>query len=244
MTDQEPNKIFFAKDLLPLVYSSNVAETSGINESFLASDVSALISFAEKYISIPDKHWGWIEKKPNQSLEFYLFDYENRPHAIKWKKNPFQAADISKGSYPHFMIKEIHEQTQVIQKIIKARITQKHDIHFDEISLDMQQQKDYSHMFIISAGTSWHAGLIGKLYIEHFARISTEVDFSSEFRYRNPIVDGDTQVIAISQSGETADTLPLYTKPKLNFLKSYLLSIKKIRLLLANQMLILKLWLE
>jgi glucosamine--fructose-6-phosphate aminotransferase (isomerizing) len=122
---------------------------------------------------------------------------------VMW--NPVMA---EKGGYRHFMLKEIHEQPRAIMDTIRGRISQDTGaIHLEEIGVPKERLKDIRKIFIVACGTSWHAGLVGKYMFEEMACIPTEVDIASEFRYRKPLVNSDTLLIAITQSGETADTL-------------------------------------
>jgi glucosamine--fructose-6-phosphate aminotransferase (isomerizing) len=118
------------------------------------------------------------------------------------------------------MLKEIYEQPEIVEKIIKNRVKSGGEIDFDEMKLSKSALLRVRRVIIQACGTSWHSGLIAKYWLEKYARILTEVDISSEFRYRNPIVEGDTLMIAISQSGETADTLAGVREGKSKFLKA------------------------
>ena len=120
-----------------------------------------------------------------------------------------------KNGYDHYMLKEIHEQPDVIRRILSKYITELQDIYFKNIS--NIQIKDVNRFIIQACGTSWHSGLIAKYYIEHFAKILTDVDMSSEFRYRRMLGKKNDVVLAISQSGETADTLAGIRQAKANF---------------------------
>jgi glucosamine--fructose-6-phosphate aminotransferase (isomerizing) len=120
-----------------------------------------------------------------------------------------------KGGYRHFMLKEIHEQPRAIMDTIRGRISQDTGvIHLEEIGIDRERFTAIKKIFIVACGTSWHAGLIGKFIIEEMASVPTEVDIASEFRYRKPLVNGETLLIAITQSGETADTLAAMREAK------------------------------
>ena len=126
---------------------------------------------------------------------------------------------VGKSGYDHYMLKEIMEQPDIIKNIINKRI-QDNKIQFKHLkNLTKEYFAKVSRVIIQAAGTSWHAGLVGKFFIEEFARTHTEVDISSEFRYRNPVIEGDTLLIAISQSGETADTLAGIREAKSKFIK-------------------------
>ena len=112
-----------------------------------------------------------------------------------------------KGGYPDFMLKEIHEQPRVVRDTLVGRMTPACELDIDELGLSLEELNDIDRVYVIACGTSYHAGLIAKNLIEGWARIPTEVEAASEFRYRNPIITPTTLVVAVSQSGETADTL-------------------------------------
>src|SRR6185369_6434496 len=128
----------------------------------------------------------------------------NRPvNRLTW--DPIQA---EKGGYKHFMLKEIHEQTQAVQDTFAGRVDfEAAQILFDTVKISEEDLKAIERIHIVACGTSWHAGLVGKFLIEHIARVPVQVDYGSEYRYRDPIVDAHVLAVGISQSGETADTL-------------------------------------
>ncbi|MDH5654670.1 MAG: glutamine--fructose-6-phosphate transaminase (isomerizing) [Spirochaetia bacterium] len=193
--ENEPDRIFFARNGSPLVYGK------GKNESFLASDVSAVIPAAKEEFRLDNGQWGWVTKN-----ELHVFDENGKEVDHSLEEIKMNAMELDKGGFEHYMLKEIYEQPDVIRRIISNRIDGS-TILFPEMALPLDYQGRVTRIIITSAGTSWHAGIIGKLYFEKYVKIATEVDISSEFRYRNPIAEGDSMVIAISQSGETADTL-------------------------------------
>lgn len=194
--DEEPDRIYFARNGAPLFYGQ------GKNESFLASDVSAIIPAARMEYQIENEQWGWISRD-----KLNLFNGTGTQLPYELKKIDLDVRALDKGGYDHFMMKEIFEQPDVLRRIIQGRLQNGGKISFPEMNLPNDYQGRISKIMITSAGTSWHAGMVGKLYLERLPRIATEVDISSEFRYRNPIAEGDTLVLAISQSGETADTI-------------------------------------
>ncbi|MBI3394884.1 MAG: glutamine--fructose-6-phosphate transaminase (isomerizing) [Spirochaetia bacterium] len=205
LIENEPDRVYFARNGSPLVFGM------GKNETFLASDVSAIIPAAKEQIIIENEQWGWITAKGLQ-----LHNGTGAPIPFQLKKIDMDVAQLDKGGYDHFMLKEIYEQPDVIRRILSNRI-QDGRINFPETNLPMDYQGRVSRILITSAGTSWHAGLVGRLFLERYTKIATEVDISSEFRYRNPIAEGDTMVMAISQSGETADTLAGVHEAKAKF---------------------------
>jgi glucosamine--fructose-6-phosphate aminotransferase (isomerizing) len=153
-------------------------------------------------------------------------DFDGNPIDKKIEQVGIGAEHLDKGDYDFFMLKEIYEQPVMIENIIKKRITEDNRIKFDELDIETPKSafnKNFltkvRRIVIQACGTSWHAGLVAKYWLERFAHIHTEVDVSSEFRYRNPIVEGDTLMLAISQSGETADTLAGIREAKSKFIK-------------------------
>ena len=127
---------------------------------------------------------------------------EGRPFHVNW-----DASAAEKGGHPYFMLKEITEQPQALADTLRGRLSPAGQIQLDELRLDPQELRDVDKVFIVACGTAYHAGLIAKYAIEHWTRLPCEVELASEFRYRDPVLDRGTLVIAISQSGETLDTL-------------------------------------
>ena len=140
------------------------------------------------------------------------------PKKIDFQEFKLSPQDYEKGDYPHYMLKEIYEQPNIIQTILDKRLSD-HKIFFNEMQLSNGYIKRVGQIIIQACGTSLNAGLIGKNYLENYSRVYTDADFSSEFRYRNPVLGGDTLVVGISQSGETADTLAGLHRAKAKFLK-------------------------
>lgn len=208
IVESEPEKIFFAQDGAPLLIGK------GKKEYFLASDLSALIRNCEEVSYLNQKQWGFFTK---DSLK--LFNFEGEEIIPEFKKQNLTWEDVDKGGYEHYMLKEIHEQANIFRRVIEKRITENNEIEFTEFNSSKEFLTKVNRFVIQAAGTSLHSGMIGKHYLEQFARIQTDTDMSSEFRYRNPVVEGDTMIIAISQSGETADTLASVHEAKAKFLK-------------------------
>ncbi|HNL69016.1 MAG TPA: glutamine--fructose-6-phosphate transaminase (isomerizing) [Leptospiraceae bacterium] len=206
LVEQEPDRLYFARSGSPLVYGR------GRGESFLASDVSAIVPAAKEHLHIDNDQWGWITK---DSLELRSKTGEAVPFEMSRTQIDVKALD--RAGYDHFMLKEIHEQPGIVRRIIQSRMDDEGIVRFPEMNLPNDFLNRVTRCMITSAGTSWHAGIVGKFYLEQFARLSTEVDISSEFRNRNPIADGETLVMAISQSGETADTLAGIHQAKAKF---------------------------
>ncbi len=197
ISDTEPDKIVAAKNASPLVVGI------GEGEMFLASDIPALLSHTRDFIFL---HEGEVAVLDADGVALSTTDgapVERAPKHITW--SPSQA---EKGGYKHFMLKEIHEQPRAMTDTLRGRVSlETGDVHFEDVKLDAAAVKRISRIYICACGTAWHAGLVGKRVIEQSARIPVEVDLASEFRYREPLVDENTLFIAVSQSGETADTL-------------------------------------
>ena len=197
VSQAEPNKIVAARKGSPLVIGVMQGET------FLSSDIPAILKYTSQIIYLNDFEVATLTgfDIKIQTLGGEIVD--NKVHLISW--DPESA---EKGGYTHFMLKEIHEQPKAIRDTIAGRVKiESSYIHFDELNFTEEEAKKVNRVVFTACGTSWHAGLIGEYLIEQFVKIPAEVEYAAEFRYRHPIVDENTLVIAISQSGETADTL-------------------------------------
>jgi glutamine---fructose-6-phosphate transaminase (isomerizing) len=198
---EDPETIVAAKFEAPLI----VAHADGVG--YCASDVAALIAHTRDVAALED---GQIAKITPEGVEVIDIDGNSaEPHAytVQW-----DVEMAEKQGYDHFMLKEIHEQPEAIRETLRDRLTRSGDgevgrLHLDELSTDERDLARIDKVFILACGTSLHAGMVGKLAIEHWAGIPVDVEVASEFRYRDPIVDAHTLVIAISQSGETSDTI-------------------------------------
>lgn len=193
-----PDRIIAARKQSPLVVGV------GEGEFFLASDASPIIEYTNKMVYLEDENIAVIER----GKELHVFSIQNTELHPEVKKVELNLGQIEKGGYPHFMLKEIFEQPECLKTCMRGRVSE------DASELVLSALVDYKkelvgakRYIIVACGTSWHAALIGKQLIEDFARVPVEVEYASEFRYRNPIVGPGDVVIAISQSGETADTL-------------------------------------
>ncbi len=196
---REPDKLIAAR----IGNAGGVVIGMGEGENFVASDLPAILEHTRKVIFLDSHQMAVVsrEKIDVQSLEGQAVIPTQ--HTIPW--DPVAA---EKGEYRHFMQKEIHEQVRSLTDTIAGRADfRKGNIHLDELNLTAELAKSIQKIFIIACGTASHAGLVGKILIERIARIPVEVDIASEFRYREPLVDKNCVTIAISQSGETADTL-------------------------------------
>jgi len=173
----------------------------GKNENFIASDVPAILNYTRRVIYLQDGHMAVLKKDG-----ITLSTFAGKDVFPKIDTVTFNLSAAQKEGYPHFMLKEIHEQPKVISNMLSSRVAGSR-IHLDGINMSDQQLARAKNIIIIGCGTAYHAGMVGKYIIEQLARIPVTLDLSSEFRYRFPIVRRDTLVMAISQSGETADTL-------------------------------------
>lgn len=208
ISTKEPNKIVCCKKNTPLMIGV------GEGDNVLASDMLAIVGLTRKIIHLEDNEICVLTKDNVTLFDKKGNELKREPIYIDGK---FLEAD--KGGHPHFMLKEIHEQPMVIQEAITKKL--KPGAKFQPFTLSIKDSElvKLSRILIQACGTSWHAGYVGKYVIENLCRIHTEVDISSEFRYRNPVTSGETLVVAISQSGETADTTAGIREAKLAFLK-------------------------
>ena len=175
----------------------------GKNEYFIASDATPIVNYTDSVIYLNDNDVAIINK---DSLT--LKTVENNPVAFKITKVDLTIGDLEKGEFEHFMLKEIFEQPKTIEDTFRGRINpEKSEVILGGLIDVFPKILSAKRIIIIGCGTSWNAALVGEYLIEEYARIPVEVEYASEFRYRNPILNADDVVIAISQSGETADTL-------------------------------------
>ncbi|MCU1658825.1 MAG: glmS, partial [Pseudonocardiales bacterium] len=169
--------------------------------TFLGSDVAAFIEYTREAVELGQDQVVEIRRDGYTITGFDGSPVEGRPFHIDW-----DLAAAEKGGYGYFMLKEIQEQPAAVRDTLLGHLVGGH-IVLDEQRLDHQELRDIDKVFVVACGTAYHAGLIGKQAIEHWTRIPVEVEMASEFRYRDPVLDRQTLVVAISQSGETADTL-------------------------------------
>ncbi len=193
-----PDLIIAARKSSPLVVGI------GNDEFFIASDASPIIEFTNKVIYLEDEEIAIIRRNEQPKI-VSLGNVEKMPEIIQLEMNLSQ---LEKGGYPHFMLKEIFEQPTTLRNCMRGRINVEcNNVVLSGIIDNKEKFLNARRILILACGTSWHAGLIAEYLLEEFCRIPVEVEYSSEFRYRNPIIYPDDIVIAISQSGETADTL-------------------------------------
>jgi len=204
VSSDEPDTIIAARKGSPLILGV------GDGEYFLASDAAAIVEHTKQVVYLNDGEMVVVHRSGFEvtTIDNVLLDKE--VHRLEW-----DIGRIEKGGYPHFMLKEIMEQPAAIRDCLRGRIRPEDAVIKLGGLIDvMDRFKSARRILICACGTSWHSGLVGEYLFEEFARIPTEVEYASEFRYRNPIVYPDDIVIAISQSGETADTLAAVREAK------------------------------
>ncbi|WP_187478353.1 glutamine--fructose-6-phosphate transaminase (isomerizing) [Amniculibacterium sp. G2-70] len=195
----------FPGELVVARLGSPLAIGLGENEFFIASDASPFVEFTKEAIYLEEGHMAIISLEKGVDIRSIQDNSKIEPAIQELKLNLEQ---IEKGGYEHFMLKEIFEQPKSIHDTMRGRILVNEGVvKMAGIWDHLEKFKNAKRIIIIACGTSWHAGLVGEYLIEEFARIPVEVEYASEFRYRNPIINSDDVVIAISQSGETADTM-------------------------------------
>ncbi len=194
----EPGQVIAARKSSPLVVGI------GENEFFLGSDASPIIEYTDKMVYLDDGNIA-VMRRGEELKVVNIYNDELNPEIQTVDINLGQ---LEKGGFPHFMLKEIFEQPECLTNCMRGRINVEANNVVLSAVIDYKKQLLSAKRFIIVAcGTSWHAGLIGRQVLENFCRVPVEVEYASEFRYRNPVITKDDVVIAISQSGETADTL-------------------------------------
>jgi glucosamine--fructose-6-phosphate aminotransferase (isomerizing) len=200
----EPQKLVGARQGPPLVVGL------GQGENFLASDIAALLPYTREFLFLNDGEMAVVTPEGVRLEDRAGQAVARSPQRITW--DPVQA---EKGGYRHFMLKEIHEQPQAVRDTLLSRISlDEGEVHLEELGAAAPGLASAQRVVLLACGTSWHAALVGKFLLEQVARVPAEVDYGSEFRYRTPLIGPATVAVAISQSGETADTLAAFREAR------------------------------
>ncbi len=203
----EPDRIVAAKKDTPLILGI------GKDENMVASDYAGIITLTRNVIDLPDQSIVVVERE-----RYQITNFNGEPLDLPIRRIELDTQELDKGGYAHFMLKEIFEQPRVIRKNLDLRVKNGVISFGEEFKFSERELKKINRIIIQACGTSWHAGMVGKYLLEKMARVHTEVEVSSEFRYRETVFDLNTLVMTISQSGETADTLAGLREAKTKFL--------------------------
>lgn len=201
----EPNKLISVRKDSPLIVGV------GEGESFIASDIPAVLNHTREIYLLEDNEFVVIDENGVKLYNANKEEIEKEIFHVTW-----DATSAEKGGYEHFMLKEIHEQPKAVKDTLTSRITIGEKVKLDNIKITKEDIDNINRVYIIACGTAYHAGVVGKTILEQTIKIPVEIDVASEFRYRDPIIDKNTLMIVLSQSGETADTLAALRLAKAN----------------------------
>jgi glucosamine--fructose-6-phosphate aminotransferase (isomerizing) len=197
MSEDAPDELIAARKGSPMVIGV------GKGEYFIASDATPIVEYTKNVIYLNDNEIAYVRRD-----DLLIKNIDNTVQTPYIQKLELQLEMLEKGGYDHFMLKEIYEQPRSVRDCLRGRIyPQQGKVQLGGIKEYVEKLKNVDRIIIVACGTSWHAGLVGEYLIEEYARVPVEVEYASEFRYRNPIITEKDLVIAISQSGETADTM-------------------------------------
>ena len=204
VSSRDPEKIVVARHGSPLLVGV------GAGELMVASDASAVIGHTRNVVYLDDGDYVVVQPDGYRARHLHLGSVHRPIHTVTW-----DVRAVGKGGYEHFMLKEIFEQPKTLEDVMRGRLLgESGDARLGGITGAEHVLQDVERVILTACGTSWHAALIGEYMLEELARIPTKVEYASEFRYKNPVVDRKTLVVAISQSGETADTLAAIREAK------------------------------